>query len=396
VGTSSDVVAEAWVLTTDEGRALLASVASVPSPGPADVARWRKVAPAEKVVAALRLANARRRGTGKFARAERMWLEPTGLEQATSEPVARHKARRFSGRAATVVDLCSGIGGDTLALATGADVLAVDADHGMARRALWNAGVYEVADRVAAIWARAESFGLPRGAWAHIDPDRRAQGSRTRTLRDYQPCPGFLLSLAQSAPGGAIKLGPASDYEDYFGSDLFEVELVSLWGECKEATAWFGEPVTCRRRAICLPVGATWTDRDGPRDWHAPAGPVRDWVFDPDPALVRSGLIDGFAAVHGLTRFAVGVDYLTGPDRVPSPFLAAFEVLAVLPLDLKRLRREVAARGLGPLEIKTRGLDLRPEQVRSQLRPSGDTPGVLILAGGYGPARAVLARRPPT
>jgi hypothetical protein len=117
------------------------------------------------------------------------------------------------------------------------------------------------------------------------------------------------------------------------------------------------------------------------------------WIFDPDPALLRSGLLDSFAASNGLARCAAGVDYLTAPLRLESPFLAAFEVLDVLPLDMKTLRRVVAERRLGPLEIKTRGLDLRPEAVRGRLRPPGPNPATLLLMGGTGQARAVLARR---
>ena len=391
--TGGDTEAEAWVLMTSEGLGLLAAVSSVNVPRPVDLVRWRKLATAGRVSAALRLAVGRRRGAGKFARAGLMWFEPTGLEQATAEPVARHKAARFAGGTGTVVDLCCGIGGDTLALAAGANVLAVDADHGMARRALWNARIYGVDRGVVAVRARAESFPIPSGSWVHIDPDRRARGPRARDLDGYQPGLKFLRSLASRTPGGAIKLGPASDFADHFGDGRFEVEVVSLGGECKEATVWFGEPVTCRRRATRLPDGATWTDRDGNLEGYSAFGPVLGWVFDPDPALIRAGLLDSFAIAHGLTRFAPGVDYLTGPDRVPSPFLAAFEVVAVLPLDLKRLRHEVVTRGLGPLEVKTRGVDLRPEVVRSTLKSPGGEPAVVLLAGGDGPARAILARR---
>jgi hypothetical protein len=193
-------------------------------------------------------------------------------------------------------------------------------------------------------------------------------------------------------PGGAIKLGPASDFDAHFAGPDFEVELVSLRGECKEATVWFGSAATCRRRATRLPEGDTWTDRDAPAA-VAPTGPVLAWVFDPDPALSRAGLLDAFAVAHGLTRLAEGVDYFTGPTRVASPLLVAFEVIDVLPLDLKRLTHEAAARGLGPLEIKTRGVDLRPEGVRRRLRAPGGTAATLLLAGGRGPATAVLARR---
>ena len=107
-GDPSDVEAEARLLTTDAGLAFLGEVSAVGEPGPADIARWRKSAEAPTVSAALRLAGCRRKGLVKFSRAAAMWLEPVALEQATSETVARHKARRFE-RAALAIDLCAGL-----------------------------------------------------------------------------------------------------------------------------------------------------------------------------------------------------------------------------------------------------------------------------------------------
>ncbi len=391
--------AESLVLTTEDGRALLADVSAIARPGPSDLSRWRKQAPAEWVSAALRLAEGRRKGSAKFERAGRMWFDPVGVEQATAEPVARHKARRF-GEGGVVVDLCWGIGGDSLALARSNRVIAVDLDAGMNRRALWNAAVYDVAGQVLAVRARAESFAIPAGARVHVDPDRRASGSqRARSVQGYVPGLEHLSRIASAAPGGAIKLGPASDFAAHFGGPGFEVEVVSLGGECKEATVWFGDLATpgVRRRATSLPAGASWTDRDGPAGETHASTPLGAWAFDPDPALVRSGLLDGFASALGLGRIAAGVDILTGPSRVNSPFLSAFEIIESFPLDLKVLRREVAARGLWPLEIKTRGLDTTPESYRASLRPEGSTPATLILVAGRGsPSRAILARRGPT
>jgi hypothetical protein len=211
-----------------------------------------------------------------------------------------------------------------------------------------------------------------------------------------EPGLDFLRSLPGTSRGGAIKLGPASDFATHFDAPGFEVEVVSLDGECKEATVWFGTLAACRRRATVLPVGTTWTDRDGPRPATVTLSPPSSWIFDPDPALLRSGLLDSFAAANGLSRCAMGVDYLTSSRRVDSPFLTAFEVLDVFPLDVKRLRRVVADQRLGPLEIKTRGVDLRPESVRDRLRPPGPNPATLLLMGGAGPSRAVVARRAPS
>lgn len=387
---------EAWILSTVEGNALLAEVAAVSSPQPADFARWRLRAPSERVSAALRLAESRRRGRAKFARAGQMWFDRTGLEQSTSEPVARHKAKRFAAPGRLVVDLCSGIGGDTLALASVAKVIAVDADLAMCRRTLWNASAYNLRDQVLAVQGRAEAISIPAGAWVHIDPDRRLQKpTRAKNIDEYVPNLAFLQALPRLAEAGAVKLGPASDFEDHFDGPDHEIELVSLAGECKEATAWFGATRSCRRRATCLPRFATWTDLDGPAYAFAPAGPVLPWVFDPDPALRRSGLMDAFAAVHGLTRFVNGADFLTGPDLLDSPFLTPFEVLASLPMDLKRIKRELQARAVGTLEIKTRGVTLRPEDLRVALRVKGPESATLLLAAGHDEARAVIARRHP-
>ncbi|WP_233578229.1 class I SAM-dependent methyltransferase [Tautonia sociabilis] len=389
--------AEFSLLSTEDGRALLAEVEAAPRPGPAELARWRNGAPAEVVSAAVHLAEARRRGRAKFERADRMWLDPTGLEQATAEAVSRHKATRFRG-SSTVVDLCCGIGGDAIALAREAGrVIAVDRDEGMARRTRWNAGVYEVGDRVSVVVADAERFELPEGALVHVDPDRRVEGARraAQRLADYHPGPEFLLGLAHRSPGGAIKLGPASDFDAHFSGDRFEVELVSLGGEAKEATVWFGGLVSCRRRATRLPEEATWTDRDGPPGAYASSRPLDRWAFDPDPALLRSGLVDSFAEAHGLGRITEAADFLTGPSRVDSPFLAAFEVIEELPVDVKALRRAALDRGIGTMEIKVRGMEIRPETLRTQLRLKGRGAASLLLVGGgrSGPARAVLARR---
>jgi len=387
-----DAEAEAWILTTGPGQALLAEVACAAVPMAADVTRWRAHASAEHVAAAIRLVETRRRGASKFTRADRMWLRPhgprTGHRRARRPP--QSQALRLGSR---VFDLCCGIGGDALAIAEVSEVVAVDLDHGMCRRTLWNASAYGVGERIAALQARAEAVPMPAGSWVHIDPDRRVRVlARAKTIAEYVPGLDFLKSLTDTADAGAIKLGPASDFAAHFDDDRHEVELVSLRGECKEATVWFGASRSCRRRATCLPSGATWTDRDGPADAYVPSEAVQAWVYDPDPALIRSGLLDAFAAVHGLCRFVPGVDYLTSDRLIDSPFLAAFEVVAVLPLDLKTIKRELAARGSGRLEIKTRGVDLRPEDLRRRLRVEGEERATLLLAGVAGLSRAVIAK----
>ena len=381
------------VLTSEEGRALLREVAAVPSPGPSDLARWRRSANASHVSAALRLADGRRRGAAKFTRADRMWFEPTALEQSTPEPVAGQKARRFAG--ADVADLCCGLGGDAIALAGAARrVVAVDRDLGMLRRVLWNARAYGVEDRLLAVQARAETFPVLKRMLVHVDPDRRSTGGlRARNVADYVPGLDVLRAIRSQSRGGAIKLGPASDFAGHFAGPDVEAEIVSLDGECKEATIWFGDLATCRRRATSLPSGSTWTDRDGPPGTAA-IGDVGGWVHEPDPALVRSGLLDGFALAHGRCRFLVGIDLLTGADRLDSGLIVNFAVHRVMPLDMKLIRREMRREGLDAVAIKPRGLQSpTPEDARRMLRHEGGEPITVFLLNGRQGSRAILARR---
>lgn len=391
--SAGDAQAEYWVLTTGPGNALLNQVSAVTTPGPADLTRWRTRESAERVNAAVRIAATRRRAAPKFANAAAMWFDATGLEQSTAEAVARHKAMRFA-PAGVAFDLCSGIGSDSIAIAAaGPGVISVDLDPASNRRTLWNAAAYGVAEKILAVRNRAQATPMPPSAWAHIDPDRRAGRSvRAKSLEGYEPGVAFLQSVARSQPGGAFKLGPASDFATAFDDPSFEIELISLGGECKEATVWFGAAANCRRRATCLPAGTTWTDRDGPAGSSPACLDVGAWVYDPDPSLARAGLLDAFAVAHGLARLSAGIDYLTSADRVVSPFLPAYEVVETFPLDMKAVRRGLTAHKVGPLDVKIRGVELTPEAVRTRLKLDGDRPATLLLHGGA-TRGAILARR---
>ncbi len=351
-------------------------------------ARLRQEFPEDLVRAGLQLLDARTRAADKFTRAEQMWLDRVGCEQATAEEVARHKARRFSGE---VDDLCCGIGGDALALAAHCErVHAIDQRASVCLMASWNAEVYDVADRVRARCA--DVTGLTdRSRLVHIDPDRRATG-RGRSLRVEDYCPGleFLLSLVETRAGGAIKLGPASN----FGGKFFgcEIELISLRGECKEATVWFGELAgEAPFRATLLPSGETIAG--DPLDLEAVLSAPARYVYDPDPAVVRAGLLDAVAGRLNLQRLDEADEYLTADHLVDSPFVQAFELLAELPNSERQIRQFFRTANAGQVEIKCRHLHMDANKLRRKLSLDGDEALVLVFARVASKARALVCRR---
>ena len=349
--------------------------------------RLRQEFPAELVRAACELAELRRKAAGKFTRARQMWFDRRGLEQATSERVARHKAKRFSG---SVRDYCCGVGSDAIALADTCEVLAIDRAPAACLRTQWNAEVYGVTSAVRTVCTDVTMLA-PGTELVHIDPDRRP-GSGGRTLRVEESVPGldFLLPMMQSFRGGAIKLSPAGNFTGKFPDA--EIELVSVGGECKEATVWFGELAEPELwRATVLPQNATLTGR--PLESYSEVGPVGRYLYDPDPAVVRSGLLDLLAEQTGLYRTDADEEYLTSDQLIDSPFVRAFAVLDVLPNNVRAIRQAVRRAEIGQIEIKCRRIPIRPESIRSGLPLSGSRPGVLVFARCAGKARAVLCRR---
>ncbi|MBI3861484.1 MAG: hypothetical protein HY290_06275 [Planctomycetia bacterium] len=349
--------------------------------------RLRREYPDRLVRGALALCELRRKGVAKFSRADRMWFDRRGLEQATSEIVARHKAQRFSG---DVFDLCCGIGGDTLALAAACAVQAVDSNPVSCLRTEWNAEVYAVSRRVTAVCNDAAAVD-PAAALVHLDPDRRASAAgRAVRVEDYVPGLEFLQRLARTGRGGAIKLSPAANFGGKFRD--VEVELVSLQGECKEATIWFGElRGSASWRATVLPAGETIAGE--PLDYAADVSAPRQYVYDPDPAVVRAGLIDAVAVQLGLTRLDAAEEYLTSANLVHSGFVQAFELLAELPNNPVEFRKYFRTAQFGQVEIKCRHIPINADDVRRHLPLAGREPGVLIFARVSGKSRALVCRR---
>ena len=72
--------------------------------------------------------------------------------------------------------------------------------------------------------------------------------------------------------------------------------------------------------------------------------------------------------------------YLTGGRAVPTPFATTYAIRERLPYDVRALRRWVADRQVGRLEIKQRGTTVDPAKLRRALRPTGPNAATLIVS----------------
>jgi SAM-dependent methyltransferase len=389
----------AW-LASAEGRSVLQDLAGEPLAGAtrlATLARLRKTLSPPRAAAALETALLRRRAAAKFSRADAMFFTREALEQASGEEVARHRAARFAG-SAVVLDLGCGAGGDTVALAAVPAierVIAVDRDPLRLAMARLNAGAYGVAGRIRFVCADYTATPLPPADAVFLDPARRAGGRRVFSIHDYTPPLAIVRDLLARYPGGAAKISPGVDYQELAGLGLAaEVEIVSLRGECKEATLWLGGLRRVARRATILPSGVELADHDAaaptsiaPRplapgpSGPAPIRPPGRYLYEPDCAIVRAHLVAHLATRFGLAQLDPEIAYLTGdaPPESLAPYAAGFAVLDAFPFSLKELNRRLRAAGVGRVVIKKRGLPIEPDHFRRQLKLAGDAERVIVL-----------------
>lgn len=338
----------------------------------------------------------RRRARAKFGEfAERMLFTESALEQATRLTVAALHARRFQDAGCrSVVDLGSGIGGDAMAFAAlGLDVTAVERDEVTAALASFNLAPW---DNARVVHADAESFDLGGADGVFLDPARRSGSRRLSNPADWSPSLDFAFGLGERLPTG-VKLGPGIDRE--LIPDAAEAQWVSVGGEVVELGVWFGavaRPGVGRAALVISERDGEVSGaelRAGSDSEDAEVGPLAEYVYEPDGAVIRARLIGDLARDLGASMLSDQIAWLTSPSRVESPFASRFRVLESLPFDVGRVKRLVAARGIGVLEIKKRGVDVDPAELRKKLSLRGEGSATLILTRVAGRRTAILAER---
>ena len=358
------------------------------------LSRLRKDLPAERAHLIVEQIELRQRAREKFSRAERMFYTRKGLEQATDEQLASYKAARFP-TGDLIADLCCGIGGDLVALAERGPTGGIDRDPVMALLAGANAQANGLrAGQCCVLEEDALHVPLAGGAW-HCDPDRRAEGRRTTRGELFEPPLAAIDSLLGRNLNAAIKLAPATEAPANW-QESAEREWLGSRGECRQQVAWFGKLARFPGRRTATVVDA----RGGPRTVVGngeEAVPVAvslgRYFYEPHAAVLGAKLTTSLSREHELTAVSTGIAYLTSDRLIADPALAAFEVVAVLPLDRKQLKAYCREHNIGRLEVKKRGVPIDPERLRKEVIASGDCEATLIVTPAKGAVRALVTRR---
>lgn len=366
-------------LLRESGQQLLVEVESAYAEADALVvgSRLRSRHDPAHVAAALTQVRLRRKAVDKLGEAAaRMYFTPAGLEQATAGPVAAHRAGRMVAAGhQRVLDLGCGIGADLIAAAR-ADltVHAVDRDPVTVAIARANLSVLGLTGTVSVGDAREHD----RSAYDIVfaDPARRGARGRTFDPAAYSPPWSFVeevlagTAVVKVAPGIPHALVPAG----------VEAEWVSLAGRLREAALWSRVDRGVQRRATVIDSSGSFasvTEADDPG--NAPVRDVGRFVYEPDDAVIRAHLVTAIAVDVEGWLLDPHLAYVSSDVHRPNRLARAYAVREVLPFKEKQLRAALRARGVGPLTIKKRGVQVTPEALRKRLGLKGPTPATIII-----------------
>jgi hypothetical protein len=272
--------------------------------------------------------------------------------------------------------------GDTFALAKIAPTLGVELDPLRLAMASANMRSLGLSDLVRFVQVDlTHSLPVKPGSTAlFFDPARRIGSKRIDSVENYQPPLSIINNWLADFPALGVKISPGVTLFELAGYDS-EIEFISLRGELKEAVLWFGPLKTSKRSATVLP-GSHRLLSDHPyttRDNSVPVTEPKSFLYEPDPAVIRAGLVTDLAELLEASQLDAEIAYLTSDRLSDTPFAHRWIIEDWFPFQLKRLRAYLRQRNVGHVDVKKRGSPLEPESLIHQLRLKGTRECILVL-----------------
>jgi hypothetical protein len=386
---AAETVRQLRALATPDGAAALSRAASLLADGidaVSALSRLRAEVGTDLAGPAWGVARQRHRARATFgADADRLLFTGDTLEQAGRPALAdRRAARLLAPGSESVADLGCAAGTDTIALArAGARVVAVDRDPVARELTLLNTTALgltrvEVIDADVVDLVAAAADGAVAGCRAAVlDPARRAGGRRQLDPDRWSPPWSTVTALLDRVPATVVKVAPGLDHDRVPAG--IEAEWISVGSSIVEALLWGRGLSATWRRATLVGRDAVHELTADEDPGLAPTGPVRGWLHEPDPAVIRSGLVACVAAELGATLIDPTIAYLTSDRPAANPWVSSYRVTDVLPFNLKKLRVLLRTRGVGRVVVKKRGSPIEPETLARQLRGPGSGSAVVVV-----------------
>ena len=300
------------------------------------------------------------------------------LEQTSSEAAAEYKASLVSGK--NLVDLTGGFGIDDFYFSKRmSGVVHCELNEEISEIAAHNFTILNV-DNVEVVKGDGLEFlknSSEKFDWCYIDPSRRDDaGGRVFFLEDCLPdVPGNLELIWKKTDHLLVKTSPLLDLQAGLKSlnHVYEIHVVAVNNEVKEllwvSKKGFSGPVkvkavNLRKERMQIYQNFAEASKD------VPIGPPGKFLYEPNAALMKSGLADVMARELGMVKLHPNSHLFTSEDKKEF-FGRSFGIIEIVPFKKKLLKKHL---NFSEAHITTRNF---PEKVASlrkmlKLKDGGD------------------------
>ncbi len=325
-------------------------------------------------------------------------VELSLLEQSTAEEVAQYRLQFISGK--TICDCTGGLGVDSFAFATQFEsVTFCEIDE--SRLALFehNRSLFQNSNITTQLGDSMDFLKNRKGEtfdWIFLDPARRDNsGKRFITL---DACSPDVLAnadlLRKSARNIAIKLSPAFDISEItkLFPDLSRIVVVSLDGEVREILITIEKYLPLQPiQSVSISNGSVYSLSEN-RELTTTVGECNpgDMLFEPDPAIIKAGIISSLAGEYDLNHWAYRSIFLLGKKVHPEFVGRQFTISEIIPWQRKKVGKYLKQNGISEAAIIRRDFPLAPEELRKMYKLRESSTQFLIFTVNSDGKRVVI------
>lgn len=180
----------------------------------------------------------------------------------------------------------------------------------------------------------------------YLDPSRRsAVGTRILKIQDYEPnLINILPTLKNISSKVLVKLSPMLDINEMIQlfPDVCDIYVVSVAGECKELLLYFNFGKDNHEKYI---YATELSDKlyllkfKNSNQNLIPLSDPKKYIYDFQPALLKSGFSDYYANSMGLHKIAKNTSLYTSDSLINDNSCKSFKVIKSIKPDAKQLTK---------------------------------------------------------
>ncbi len=325
-------------------------------------------------------------------------VELSLLEQSTPEEVAQYRLEVIKGK--TICDCTGGLGVDSFAFATQFEsVTFCEIDESRLALFQHNRSLFNMSNITTQLGDSMEFLKKrddEKFDWLFLDPARRDNsGKRFITL---DACSPDVLAnadlLRNSARNIAIKLSPAFDISEItkLFPDLSRIIVVSLDSEVREIVITIEEGISLQPiKSVTISNGTAYSLCEN-KDVTTTVGECNagNSLFEPDPAIIKAGIISSLAAEFDLAHWANRSIFLVGEEILPDFVGRQFIIQDIIPWQRKKVGKYLSQNKISEAAIIRRDFPVAPEELRKMYKLRESSTQFLIFTVNNDGKRVVI------